>query len=119
MEEELVSQFTLAKKVTKRTGSCATLNVEMAIMESAQFAGNIAQADLQTLELIVLSLLPTAEVLDTLARVPASQKKASNAKNGVFFGTLNAEKVSITLLAVSAVQTVSMAKSISGLAAKN
>lgn len=88
--------------------SSVILNVEMVSMEMVPSAGKIAQIPSPILEDIVLSHLPMEEVLVTLygIRRNAIISILKVARNGELCGTLNVEKASITLDAVSVLLTV-------------
>ena len=111
MAEELEDQFTLAKKVFKRMEPCATLTVKMVTMELVQFAGSTAQMASQTQVSIALSLPLMEEELAILVTLRAkATTKILTVKSGAYSGTLSAIKASTMLLAVFAVQTVSMGR---------
>ena len=101
----------LASQAMKRMGLSAILCAKRATTVSALYAGSIAPVATLIQALIASSLALTGEVLATsAAQAAAMTTKTQVVKNGVCFGTLSAKMVSITLLAVCAHPTASMAR---------
>lgn len=104
-EEVLVSPFTPAAMVNKRTERFAIHTARMDLAVLVLFAGRIAQMDSPIQEQIVLSLHLTEEEPVTPPNPPA-KRVMDTVRNGVFCGTLNVETVFTTLPVVFALLIV-------------
>jgi len=99
MEEELVRFLTFAHQTLRKMDFFATQNVKLAMLVMDQSAGNNAQQDSKITE-------PSVSSQGHMEEAQVQLERRMTARNIWVSGIKSAKLVSITLAAVSALQTV-------------